>query len=204
VLKTGEIRDLHYSNYKDGAYNYFTSLYMPPRCQTCLDGSGLFADVSVSDAWTRDDQGNYRFEAHSRMLARTELGARVVQQAIDRGTITARDVTRDPDYATHALQTKRKGTNAPLRTARRLRAGQPAPVYDRTPPRVGLREHAMERAVSALLYLGGKRWFRYPLMKFLTSAGAIPLIRFRLWRKTRKYRALAARKARAGQGGHKS
>ena len=196
ILKSGEIRDLHYSNYKDGAYNYFTSLYMPPRCQTCLDGSGLFADVSISDAWTRDEQGKYRFEAHSRLLARTEVGVRLVRQAMERGTITAGDVTRDPDYTTHKIQTKRKGLNAPLRTARRLRAGRPAPVYDRIPPTANLREHATERIVSAMLFLGGKRWFRYPLMKFLTSAGAIPLIRFRLWRKTRKYRAMSARKAR--------
>lgn len=197
ILKNGDVRDLHYSNYKDGAYNYFTSLYMPARCQTCLDGSGLFADVSISDAWTRDASGNYRFEAQSRILARTPRGEFVVQQAMDRGSVVAEDVTRDPDYRTHKIQAKRKGTNAPLRTARRLAAGHPAPLYDRPPPPAGIREHAAERAVSTLLYLGGKRWFRYPLMKFLTSAGAIPLIQFRLWRKKRKYRRQAVRKTRS-------
>jgi len=193
VLTSGEIRDLHYSNYKDGAYNYFTGLYMPARCQTCLDGSGLFADLSISDAWTRDREGNYRFKSQSRILARTDRGVEVLEQAMARGTIVGEDVTRDPDSATHKLQTKRKGTNAPLRVARRLRRGRPAPIYDREPPPAGLREHLSERGVSFLLWLGGFRWFRYPLMKFLTSAGAIPLIQFRLWRKKRKYRKLARR-----------
>lgn len=188
ILKNGTVRNLHHSNYKDGAYNYFTSLYMPARCQTCLDGSGQFADIAISDAWTRDPSGEYRFKAHSRLLARTEVGEDVMRNAISRGTIEAHDVTADPDYTTHRIQTRRKGLNAPLRTARRLRSGKPAPVYDRAPPEAGRRERLAERMASATLWLGGFRWFRYPLMKFLTSAGAIPLIKFRLWRKTRKYR----------------
>lgn len=125
------------------------------------------------------------------------IGVEILDRAIERGTLVGEDVTRDPDYATHKIQTRRKGTNAPLRVARRLRHGHPAPIYDRAPPKAGLREQALERGTSFLLWLGGFRWFRYPLMKFLTSAGAIPLINFRLWRKKRKYRKLARRQARA-------
>mgnify|MGYP001820374818 CR=1 FL=1 len=182
-------------SYKDGAYNYFTGLYMPARCQTCLDGSGQFADISISDAWTRDVQGNYRFKSQSRMLARTDRGVALLDQAMQRGTIVGEDVTRDPDYATHKIQTKRKGTNAPLRVARRMRRGRPAPIYDRPPPDARPREHLLEQGTSFLLWLGRFYGFRYPLMKFLTSAGAIPLINFRLWRKKRKYRNLARRQA---------
>ena len=198
ILKNGETRDLHYSNYKDGAYNYFTSLYMPKRCQTCIDGSGQFADISVSDAWTRDEQGNYRFESHSRMLARTPVGVNMLRQAIERGTIVGQDVTNDKDYTTHTMQTKRKGTNAPLRTARWLRKGFAAPIYDRATPNATTKDAWTERGASFLLWLGSYRWFRYPLMKFLTSAAAIPLIKFRLWRKKRKY-AKRKRKKREGQ-----
>lgn len=189
ILKTGEIRDLHHSNYKDGAYNYFTSLYMPERCQTCLDGSGQFADVSISDAWTRDAAGEYRFKSCSRLLVRTDRGMEMVRHAMERGTIRAEDVTQDPDYATHRIQTRRKGLSAPLRTARRLAAGRPAPLYDRPPPEATAAERMTERGASFLLRLGTYRWFRYPLMRFLTSSAAIPLIKFRLWRKKRKYRA---------------
>jgi len=188
ILKDGSTCDLHYSDYKDGAYNYFTSLYMPARCQTCIDGSGQFSDVSISDAWTRDTEGKYLFEAHSRLLARTDTGVRVMMNAIERGTIKAHDVTADPDYRTHKIQTKRKGTNAPIRVERRLRAGRPAPLYDRPPLDATFRERLVERGASTLLWLGGFRGFRYPLMKFLTSRAAIPLIKIRRWRKTRKYR----------------
>ena len=197
IMKDGAVRDLHYSNYKDGAYNYFTSLYMPKRCQTCIDGSGQFADISISDAWTRDAEGKYLFESHSRMLARTRRGEDVMLNAIQRGTIKGQDVTADANYQTHKIQTKRKGTNAPLRAQRWLRKGMPAPIYDRAPPEATLRERAMERAASTLLWLGGFRWFRYPLMKVLTSAGAVPLIKLRLWRKDRKYKRSARR-----QGGN--
>lgn len=188
IMKDGDVRNLHYSNYKDGAYNYFTSLYMPQRCQTCLDGSGQFSDISISDAWTRDEEGQYRFKAHSRLLARTDIGVNIMVNAIERGTIKAHEVTEDPDYITHKIQTKRKGMNAPLRTQRRLRKGVSAPVYDRAPPDPSFAEAAQERFASFLLWLGRYRWFRYPLMKFLTSGAAVPLIKFRLWRKNRKYR----------------
>ena len=144
--------------------------------------------ISISDAWTRDDQGEYRFKGHSRLLARTYVGVEIMMNAIDRGTIEAHDVTADPDYRTHKIQTKRKGTNAPLRVQRRLRKGVSAPVYDRPPPAGGAREHAQERMASFLLWLGQYKWFRFPLMKFLTSKYAIPLIKLRLWRKNRKYR----------------
>ena len=187
IMKSGEVRDLHYSNYKDGAYNYFTSLYMPKRCQTCLDGSGQFADISISDAWTRDEHGNYRFESHSRMLARTPTGVDMLHRAIERGTIVGQDVTQDKDYATHKIQTKRKGTNAPLRTARWLDKGAAAPIYDLPPPNATIQEAWTERGASFLLWLGRFRWFRFPLMKFLTSSAAVPLIKLRLWRKKRKY-----------------
>lgn len=74
VKKDGTICDMHYSNYKDGAYNYFIGLYMPMRCQTCIDGSNEFADCAVSDAWTKNQYGEYKFKGCSRILIRTPLG----------------------------------------------------------------------------------------------------------------------------------
>lgn len=188
VLKDGSFVNMHYSNYKDGGYNYFIGVYMPPRCQTCLDGSGEFSDVSVSDAWTRDEQGNYKFEAHSRILVRTVRGNEVLTNAVRRGTLTAHDVSSDPSYATHRMQTKRKGTNAPLRVQRLARAGKLVPLYDRTPQPASWRDLWDERVATFMLMLGRYWIVRYPLTKLLTSRFAIPLILFRQWRKRRKYR----------------
>lgn len=190
ILKDGSVHNLHYSNYKDGAYNYFISLYMPPRCQTCIDGSNEFADVSVSDAWTRDDLGEYAFKAHSRLLVRTAKGSDIVRSAIDSGVLVASDVSNNPHYKTHRMQTGRKGMNAPLRIQRRQRRGRAVPLYDRPCPDSSRRERRKERLASAVLRLGSYRALRYPLMKFLTSAAAVPLIRLRLLLKKRKYRKI--------------
>jgi coenzyme F420 hydrogenase subunit beta len=188
ILKDGTIRDMHYSNYKDGAYNYVIGIYMPPRCTTCLDGSGEFSDVSVSDVWTRDTSGNFMFKSRSRILIRTELGARIVANAVERGSISATDVSDDPNYITHRLQTTRKGLNARLRVERLARRGVQVPAYDRKAPAATLGEKAMERFISSLLRMGRYRWFRYPVIKFLTSSAAIPLINLRIYVKRRKYR----------------
>ncbi len=188
VYKDGRVKPLHYSNYKDGAYNYFTSLYMPERCQTCLDGSNEFSDVSVSDAWTRDEKGEYKFKEHSRILMRTPVGVELVRAAAEAGDIVIKDVSADPSYKTHKMQTKRKGSLAPLRVERWKKAGRKVPAYDRTAPAdVTGKERAIERASSALLYAGKWKPFRMAVMGFLTSSAAIPLIKIRVYLKKRKY-----------------
>ena len=191
-LKDGRILPLHYSNYRDGAYNYCTSLYMPVRCQTCIDGSSEFADVSISDAWTRDASGEYKFKAHSRLLLRTARGEEVVREAMAAGTLHAFDVTQDPSYRTHRLQTKRKGMIAPLRVERWRKMGIRVPVYDRALPPSTAKEQMMERAVSGILVASRRKWFRYPILAFLTSKYAIPLIKLRIFLKHRKYKRYKA------------
>ena len=188
IMKNGQTHDLHYSNYKDGAYNYLIGLYMPERCQTCIDGSGEFSDLSVSDAWTRDLDGQYKFAGQSRILTRTQTGRNMLRNAIHRGSIYTTDLHNDPQYQTHRNQTKRKGLNAPLRVARRHSSGKSSPSYDRTTPESSSWEKLIERGISSLLWLGAHKWFRYPLIKFLTSRWAIPLVICRVWWKNRKYR----------------
>ncbi len=188
IMKDGAIRDLHYSNYKDGAYNYFIGLYLPNRCQTCIDGSGLFSDISISDAWTRDRDGSYKFAYHSRILVRNARGKALLEQALARGTLKGQNLGNDKAYQTHRQQTTRKGLNAPLRLARRQRAGIPVPRYGVPTPAASVRERFTERVVSSLLWMGRHRAIRYPLIRFLTSRSALPLIRLRLWLKQRKYR----------------
>ncbi len=197
VLKNGRVRPLHYSNYKDGAYNYFTSLYMPKRCQTCLDGSSEFSDVSVSDAWTRNEKGEYKFKEHSRILIRTENGANLIRSATKAGHLAVHDVSKDPSYKTHKMQTRRKGSLVPIRIARLQKAGHRVPQYDRNvPDDVTSKERIMERLSSAMLRAGKVKAFRILVMGFLTSKCAIPLIKVRLYLKKRKYqRRYAAKKS---------
>ena len=188
TLRDGRIKALHYSNFKDGAINYLTYLFSPPRCQTCIDGAAEFADISVSDAWTRDEFGNYCFESHSKLLARTPRGVEVMKEAIASGALVASDVTANRAYQTHKLHTQKKGLNSPLRVGRLRRAGKVAPLYDRPSPEASTREVLAERMESAIMALGRVRSIRLPLFKFLTSRYGIIFVKIRQWRKSRKYR----------------
>lgn len=179
---------LHESNFKDGAINYMTYLYSPFRCQTCIDGSAEFSDISVSDAWTRDEFGNYLFSSQSKLLARTDIGIRTMKNAIESGSLIAKDVTQEAAYKTHKLHTVKKGMNAPLRVARLHRAGRLAPNYDRVVERPTTREHLAELSESFVMWLGYRRWTRYPLFRFLTSRYGWLFIAVRQRIKRRKYR----------------
>lgn len=195
VLKGGAVKPLHYSNYKDGAYNYVTSLYMPERCQTCLDGSNEFSDVSVSDAWTRGEDGEYLFKEQSRVLVRTAIGRDLVASAVRDGDLVLSDVSRDPNYTTHRIQTRRKGALAPIRIDRWKRAGRRVPLSDRAAPSdVTRKERLVELMTSSLLRAGKWKPFRVGVMAFLTSKLAIPLIDLRVYLKRRKYQKRSAAK----------
>lgn len=188
VMNDGGVRNLHYSNFKDGAINYLTYLYSPPRCQTCIDGSSEFSDISVSDAWTRDAKGAYIFESQSRLLARTPVGVETMQAAIDAGDLVAKDVTQDPNYQTHKLHARKKGLTAYVRVERMKKAGLPVPNYDRNAADVSASEKRMERLESFLMRLGRIRAIRLPLFSMLISRYGIPLVKIRQHRKKKKYR----------------
>ena len=89
----------------------------------------LVTELLAARGISIDDIADFQFrgdEWPGKMRAIMNDGE-VMHRSFERGTIVARDVTRDPDYRTHRIQTKRKGTNAPLRTARWLRKGAAAP-----------------------------------------------------------------------------
>jgi coenzyme F420 hydrogenase subunit beta len=188
ILKSGETFNLHYSNYKDGAYNYLVSAYMPKRCQTCIDGSNEFSDLSIGDAWTKDTSGDYKFKAHSRILIRTSIGLDLYRSASQNKTLISRDVSGDASYQTHQQQTKRKGRTAPIRIERLKRAGKNVPQYDRSFTVPSTTEIYTERIISSILWLCRYKNVRFPLIKFLTSRYAIPLIKVRMRLKKLKYR----------------
>lgn len=188
TLKNGEKVAMHYSNFKDGAINYMTQLYSPFRCQTCIDGSSEFADISVSDAWTRDEFGNYLFKSQSKLLARTPKGLSVINDAISAGSLIVEDVTTNVHYKTHKLHRRKKGLKTPLRVERLRKKGVPVPVYDRFPPKPTLKENIEERLETFVMTLGRFRSIRYPLYKFLTSKWGVPIIKIRQYIKSKKYR----------------
>ncbi len=187
VFKDKPPQAVHYSNYKDGAYNYLIGIYLPRRCQVCYDGSNLFADIAVGDAWTRDESGKYKYNSQSRVFVRSDTGKKIIKKAVERAVLKLNDVTQDPSYKTHRMRTQRKGLNAPLRHARWQKKGIPVPQYDRPLPHASNREKLSEILISMFLWTGQVPWLRYAITKTLTSRAMIPLIKLRLWRKKRKY-----------------
>ncbi len=188
ILNDGSIKNMHYSNFKDGAINYLMYLYSPPRCQTCVDGSSEFSDISVSDAWTRDSSGKYLFKSQSRLLARTPIGVQTMESALRNGDLVADDVTEDPHYKTHKLHARKKGTTAYIRVERLKNKGQAVPEYDRAADDITRGERRTERMESWLMRMGRIKAIRVPLFKFLTSRYGIPLVKIRQFRKNLKYR----------------
>ena len=188
VTKNGEIINMHYSNYKDGAYNYFIGLYMPTRCQTCIDGSNEFADFSVSDSWTKNEYGEYIYKNTSRILLRTVNGSDVVNRVLKRGSLHIVSIDGDDNYKSQKLHSRRKGITAPLRVERLRAKGIAVPIYDKPVPIASWNEMFMERAVSLILSTSKSTRTRFYIIKFLTSYYAIPLIKLRLWLKNRKYK----------------
>lgn len=190
TMDTGEKVDMHYSNFKDGAINYMTQLYSPFRCQTCIDGSSEFSDISVSDAWTRDETGKYIFESQSKMLVRTAKGIKALEAAIESGSLVVEDVTNNKNYQTHKLHRRKKGLKTPLRVQRLRKKGVPVPQYDREIGKPTFRESLDERLETFIMTCGHYRAIRYPLYKFLTSKLGIPFIKLRQLNKKRKYRKM--------------
>lgn len=188
TLKNGLIRPLHVSNFKDGAINYLTFLYSPPRCQTCVDGSSEFADISVSDAWTRDTEGRYMYRAQSRLLARTGTGIRIIESAQKQGDLHIQDVSNDPNYQTHRLQARKKGVTAYIRIHRQRNRGKRVPLYDRDVTDVSGHQRRAERIESFIMRLARRESVRYLLWKYLSSRYGALIIKIRQWHKSRKYR----------------
>lgn len=95
------------------------------RCALCPDGLGELADVTGGDAWHRRDEGSVGI---SLILARTPLGAQVVEAAIDDGYLraTPSDAARVLD-AQPPLASRRTVVSA--RTAALRTVGLPAPRY---------------------------------------------------------------------------
>ena len=116
------------------------------RCYVCADHTGEFADVAVGDPWYRpiepDEHG------WSLVIARTEVGRRAIQAAIDDGYLVAKNMPGSSIGASQPGLSKGRGAVWGRTTASRL-LGIPSPRYSGLP---------MFRA-----------WLRLPFVKKLRS-----------------------------------
>lgn len=83
------------------------------RCKICPDGVGESADIVAADFWRSDDQGYPLFEEAdgvSALIARTELGARLVAEAVTAGVIETRPLEPDDLARVQPFQVQRRST----------------------------------------------------------------------------------------------
>ena len=81
------------------------------RCKICPDGSGGLADIVFADAWHCDEKGYPLFEeedGRSLIVTRSELGERLVQEAIEKGSIAAESMDADEITFMQPSQANRK------------------------------------------------------------------------------------------------
>lgn len=64
------------------------------RCRICTDHTGAFADISVGDPWHNPPAGNTD-AGRSLIIARTEKGLRLIEEAIAAGVLIATPTSRD-------------------------------------------------------------------------------------------------------------
>ncbi len=107
------------------------SSHVQHRCRLCADGIGVAADIAFADAWETDAQGYPQFEeqeGRSAILARTALGARLVDAAVAAGALHTEPLPIEALEAMQPGQVRRR-TELLGRLAGRILAGAPIPKY---------------------------------------------------------------------------
>lgn len=88
ALQDGSSQRLSYAD----SWGEILSNYVQLRCRICPDGTGQFADIVFADAWATDARGFPTFDERdgvSLILSRTEIGERIVNDALMQGSIHA-------------------------------------------------------------------------------------------------------------------
>lgn len=101
------------------------------RCKVCPDGVGEFSDISAADYWESDGTGYPKFEemdGRSLLIARTERGLSVIEEAIAAGVIAVEPVSASSAGSVQPLQRTRRLTLWGRMIGSRL-AGRPVPRY---------------------------------------------------------------------------
>jgi len=86
--KDGSERSMTYHD----SWGLILSRHVQHRCKLCADGAGMAADAVFADAWVSDENGYPLFEeeaGQSLIVARTELGAQVLEDAEQSGHIAS-------------------------------------------------------------------------------------------------------------------
>ena len=161
TLRDGTVKPLHKYDIKDGAINYLKRLFYIDRCYLCIDAASELADISVADAWIRDETGDWIFKGStgwSIIITRTEKGAEAVKEAVRQGAISEKRMPLGLVFSAHSAMIDEKKTRAAVRIDKLKRKNKPFPEYHINLPRITIPKR-MKEAMYALTLLFGKNPF---------------------------------------------
>lgn len=108
----------------------FFKLYSPPRCRLCIDATSEFADISVGDPWVKGWEADARLRGgYSFILARTERGMRVLEEARRDGALALEPFPAEGVASSHQPMVRMKRQRGLYGVERRKRKGLPFPDY---------------------------------------------------------------------------
>ncbi len=157
--KDGSNCYLHQFDIKDGALNYLKEIFSAPRCFYCLDPANELADISVADAWIRDEKGEWLFKGSlgwSIVLERTEIGQKFLGQAIKDDAILIKRLPKDLIFSAHTRMIAEKKRDVFLKLDKLRRQEKPYPQYHLHIPPFRFQDAWKEKLFS----------FKFILLKF--------------------------------------
>ena len=148
-LKDGSERSMSYHD----SWGGILTKHVQHRCKICADGTGVAADIACADAWETDAKGYPRFDEApgvSLIVARTALGAGVVEAARSAGRIETRPFDTDHLAAIQPGQRERRRALFARLLALRL-VGRPIPRYQGLQIATAARQNPMRRNIRNFL-----------------------------------------------------
>lgn len=127
ILKDGREASMSYHD----SWGGILSKHVQHRCKICADGTGKAADIVCADAWESDAAGYPVFdeaEGISLIVGRTEVGVRVLKDAVTAGQIETDTFDVKLLAAIQPGQRERRRALLARLLALRL-AGRPVPLY---------------------------------------------------------------------------
>jgi len=107
TLADGATRTMTYNE----SWGRVLNAHLQFRCKICPDGIGAFADIVCADAWAESEDGYPNFteaDGRSVVLARTVLGQRLLEAAVEGGRLAIEPLTLTELCMMQPFQARRK------------------------------------------------------------------------------------------------
>jgi coenzyme F420 hydrogenase subunit beta len=184
VLRLEEFRD---------EFNLLKLLYVPSRCNTCIDFSSEYADIALGDPWLKGPNGKLMFtEGWTTVLVRNESGEHLIRQAETDGYIKIRDISLETYMITFENAARYKRSFVPQYMALRRLFGFRTPKYYRNVGYGRITDFPFTLIRMAILGAASFKFFRINALRLAQTRLALFLLAWNRRRKEEKFRSTYA------------